>query len=564
MNTQMLPAEIWPLQITDEAVKNIRPVTSLDINDGISSNFHDDGLFSTLIFGRVGTDERDESFSYINIKVAILHPKIFKDLCALKGLYRGVLSGREVAAWDPEVRDFFPEKVYRGKGAEPAPGIEFGTGYSFFMSHFKELVFKRNKSPARTQRIDLLDKYRDIATTTRIPVIPAGIRDIQVDANGHTSKDEINDLYYRMLSIANTIAMVNDMETESYNTQRFSLTLTMLEIYTLLETMVSGKKGFMLDKWGSRRVMHGTRNVLTVMNTSATELGAKNAPDFLSTTLGIYQTAKGLTPFTIYKLRDTFLNRVFSEGESHVPLIDKRTLRQEYVDLPPDLRDLWSTKEGLMKVINSFKDIEARHRPVEIAGRYLALVYRGEDMSFKVFYDIRELPKEFDKSRVYPITLCELVYLSAYKEWNEHYAYITRYPISGIDSIYPSKVYVKTTTIGEVRHELDDGWHPRGPEYVAHEYPRADIPAFVDSMSPHSSRLVGLGADFDGDTGSATYVMTKEATAEAKRFLQTRQAWVAADGSLRASVGYDTVQLLLHNLTGRLGYGNNAQVPAVL
>ena len=58
--------------------------------------------------------------------------------------------------------------------------------------------------------------------------------------------------------------------------------------------------------------------------------------------------------------------------------------------------------------------------------------------------------------------------------------------------------------------------------------------------------------------------MTKEALAEAKRFLQTRQAWVAADGSMRASVGYDTVQLLLHNLTGRLGYGSNAQVPALL
>lgn len=58
--------------------------------------------------------------------------------------------------------------------------------------------------------------------------------------------------------------------------------------------------------------------------------------------------------------------------------------------------------------------------------------------------------------------------------------------------------------------------------------------------------------------------MTKEAKAEAKRFLHTRQAWVAANGSLRASVGYDTVALLLHNLTGRLAYGKHDQVPAVL
>ncbi len=567
MNTQMLPAEIWPLQITDELVRNIRPVTSLDIYDGISSNFHDDGLYSTLIFGRVGTEERDNSFSFIDIKVAILHPKIYKDLCSLKGLYKGILSGREVGVWDNDQKDFFPEKNYRRNGgfAETTnTALETGTGYAFFMRHFKDIEFKRNKSPARTQRIELLDKFRGIATTTRIPVIPAGIRDIQIDEGGHTSKDEINDLYYRMLSIANTIARVGDMETEIYNTQRYSLTLTMLEIYSLLERMVAGKKGFMLDKWGSRRIVHGTRNVLTVMNTSATELGAKNAPDFVSTTLGLFQTAKGLTPFTINRLRRKFLDRVFSEGESSVPLIDKRTLRQEYVELAPEQRDLWSTKEGLMKVINRFSDLEARHRPVEIAGRYLALVYRGPDMTFRVFNDIRELPDGFDKKYVFPVTLCELIYLSAYTEWNQRYAYITRYPVTGIDSIYPSKIYVKTTTIGEIRRELDETWTPMGEEFVAYEYPRADIPAFVDSMSPHSSRLVGLGADFDGDTGSATCVMTDEATAEAQRFLQTRQAWVAPDGSMRASVGYDTVNLLLHNLTGRLGYGSNAHVPAVL
>jgi hypothetical protein len=332
----------------------------------------------------------------------------------------------------------------------------------------------------------------------------------------------------------------------------------------MLEKMVSGKKGFMLNKWGSRRVVHGTRNVLTVMDTSSATLGAPNSPNYDSTVLGLYQTIKSLTPLTTFLLRSSYLSNVFGEGDSSVPLINKKTLRQEFVSINPETRDTWTTKEGILHVINSYVNPEARHRPVDVEGRWVALIYKGPDMTFKIFYDIRELPDHLDKNHVSPITLCELLYLSGYRQWNEKYTSVTRYPITSIDSNYPSTIYVKTTTIGEMRHELDDNWSRMGEEYVALEFPRSDINSFVDAMSPHSSRLVGLVADFDGDTGSSTALMTDEATAENKRFLATRSAWVAADGSLRASANYNTIELTVLNITGRFGYANNATLPTVL
>lgn len=554
MDFKMLPTQLWLLQLTDERIRTLRPVTSLDIFDGATQNFHEDGLYSTTIFGRIGTEERDQRFSYIDIKARIFHPKIFRDLCALKGLYRGILSGKETAIFDETLKDFVADKGPNGQ-----------TGYSFFVKHFDQLVLRKNKSPARQQRVDLIEKFRHQCFMTRVPVLPAGYRDYEVSDTGRATKNEINDLYYRLLSISNNIVKTRDMEVGGpLDISRYSLTMTVSAIYETIEAMVEGKRGFMLNKWGSRRIFNATRNVLSVMDTSSDVLGAKNAPGFDATTVGLYQTIKGLTPLTIHLLRNSYLANVFSEGENYVPLVDKRTLTQELVSIPPEVRDTWTTKEGLLKVINSYADIEARHRPVEVEGRYLALIYRGPDMSFRVFNDIRELPASFDRKYVGPISLVELLYLSGYRRWNQYYVSVTRYPVTGIDSNYPSRVYVKTTTVGEVRRELGPDWLPLGEDHVAYEYPKRELASFMDSQSPHSSRLTGLGADFDGDTGSGTYLMTDEALEENRRFLSSTQAWVSSEGGLRASASYDTLELVTRNLTGRYDYGQHASEPAVL
>ena len=44
------PAKVWPMVLTPERVRLMTPVTSLDIYDGASAEFHDEGLYSTLIF----------------------------------------------------------------------------------------------------------------------------------------------------------------------------------------------------------------------------------------------------------------------------------------------------------------------------------------------------------------------------------------------------------------------------------------------------------------------------------------------------------------------------------
>lgn len=548
MKTNILPVLLWILHAEDSDLRHIPEITRLDIFDGASSDFHDDGLFSTRIFGLVGSDERDANYGKIKLKTKILHPKIYRDLCALRELYRQIMDGAAMAKFNEKEGDFYPSVE---EDAE--------TGYAFFMKHLDKLVFKKNNSLARNERIRFIEKWRHRMTMSNLVVMPAGLRDVEVGSDGRTTKNEINDLYYRVLSIATSISVSDDMNDPAYDMARRSLQMSVYDIYQMIENIIGGKDGFIKAKWASRRVREGTRNVLTSMNTSGLSLDSPNVPGFESTVLGIYQAAVCLAPLVIHWMRVGPLAKILESVEGSVPLIDKKTLRTDWVNLPPYERDKWTTEDGLRDVIQSLVDVEARRKPIEIMDHYLALVYFGED-TFKIFHDIDELPEHLSRKNVHPLTLVELIYLCGYSKWAKHFTDVVRYPITGDDSTYPSRMYVKTTSVGEVRRELDESWMPmEGDDYLAVEYPKLELSTYHESESPHPGRLRGLGADFDGDTGSSTAVMIKDSIEENERYLMTRAAWVAPNGEMRADIEYDTSELVIRNLTGRFDHVRNVQ-----
>lgn len=488
MKLNKIPFNVKLMEVNGNKVKTLRPTTSQDVFDVSGGNFHEDGLFSTLTFGRVGEEERETRFSYIDIKTEIFHPIIFKSLSRLKGLYKDILLGKAYAVWDEQQRDFVSANELTGN-----------TGFAFFMSHWRDIQYKESLSAIRNERVKLIMQYGDIATTSKILVMPAGLRDFEIDASGRGTQDEINDVYRKILNISRVIADTDDKATSPIldNTRRL-LQERFNEIYDTIEKMIVGKKGFLQNKFGSRRVFNGTRNVISAMDTSTEFLGGANSPSFTDTVLGLFQVMRGALPITIYQLKTGWLSQVFSSGGSDTTarLINKKTLKAEYVDLPLDIRDKWVTNEGLEKVINSFREAGNRFKYVEVDGYYLGLIYKGPDYTFKIFGDIDELPDHLDRQYVTPLSYVELMYLSGYRRWNTLKAVITRYPVTDIGSTYPSNVYCKTTIVGEQRRELGIDWMPLpGDEFTALEFPTKQPPAFVDSQIIHSSRLAGLGAD---------------------------------------------------------------------
>lgn len=546
MKTDILPVLLWILHTEDPDLRHIAAITRPDIFDGATTDFHDDGLWSTRIFGMVGSPERDTTYGKIDMGVRILHPKIYRDLTSLRELYKQIINGTASAIFDEQTGDYIASN---DEGAE--------TGFSFFMRNMPKLKLKRSNSIARNKRIEFIERWKHRWTMKNLVVMPAGLRDVEIGADGRPTKHEINDFYYQILAISQTITPSRDMESPAYDTARRALQNQVNALYDYLDNTFGGKNGFLKDKWASRRIREGTRNVLTSMPTTGIHLDSPNVPGFDATVMGVYQTASSMAPLTIHWLRTTFLAKLMAAGEGDVPLVDPKTLKLTWVPLSPLERDSFTTEDGLREVIHSMIDVDARHRPVTIAGKYLALVYLGEG-TFKVFDSIDELPADKSKDDVHPMTLIEMIYLAGYSKWGKYFTDVVRYPVAGDDSTYPSRIYCKTTSVGDVRRELDNNWEPmEGDDYLAVEFPRFGLTTYHDSECPHPSRLGGLDADFDGDMGSATTAMLKESRLEIERYLKTRAAWVDPAGRMRASVTYDTAELVVRNLTGRFDHVEN-------
>lgn len=483
----LLPFNISVLKLTDRDIQLLRPVTVLDIYDSTGVNFHDDGLFSVATFGRVGSEERDSRFGYIDLKTEILHPEIFLSLVSVRALYAGIIAGKTYAVFDPTVNDFLPASELQGQ-----------TGYSFFMSHWDRLTIPKNTSDTRNNIVDLIAKFKGQSTLRYHLVMPAGLRDVQVDDTGRTTEDEINDMYRKLITISNTLTgAAEDLNSAAMDTPRWALQYNAVLIYQHIKKLLSGKRGWFQKKFGSRRTRNGTRNVITAMDSSTAVLGAPDAPKATDTDIGFVQTLRGALPKTIAALKAGYLGTVIAGGEGAVWLTDPKTWTRTLVDLPMDVIDDYSTRAGLERLINRFFIPSLQKKPIRIQGYYLGLYYEDAE-TFKIFSDITELPSNLSKKNVRPITLADLLYHSTYNVYKTLYGLITRYPITGAGSIYPCTYRVRTTISTSTKYERDEAWDfDRTDETrTAYNYPDySEQSRWVGSLGIPATRVALMGAD---------------------------------------------------------------------
>ena len=538
MKRQDTPFNIGILNLTPELLAGIKPVTSLDIYDS-DKNFHTDGLYSSEIFGKVGDTNRDRRFSYIDVRIKIFHPQIYKTLGKLKQMYHGIIEGKVYAIWDNNIKDFVKSNPIDGK-----------TGMWFFMTYWTEIVFEHNESTQRDDYIKLIDKFKSRALTDKIIVYPAGLRDVEVDSSGRTTKDEINDQYVKLISIANTIKNMNTKETpELFDGQRLSLQRIFNTIYEYFTSLVDGKKKFFMGKWASRKIFDGTRNVISASVLDSPFLGSKYSPSPTNTMIGLYQALKSIRPIAIHNIRNKILPSIFRDLNSPALLINKKTLRKEYVQLKPYVFDKFNTDEGIEKLITNFSDNSIRHSYVTVGEHYLCLIYKDKN-SFKILHDPSEVPERLKKiGTITPITYAEFLYISCYEILYKYPLFITRYPIAGIGSIYPSIMYTKTTIVSEIKTELDENWEIDNNRYKAHQFPITGE-EFLNTLVPCVIKIAGLIADYDGDTSSSNAVITDEAIKEIYDSIGKRNTYVGVDGNLIDSVETDTVKFIFAALTG--------------
>lgn len=542
MKRSNIPLNLEILDTNSQKVKNLRAVESLDIFDGATRQLHPDGLFSQRIFGRIGEEARDMIFAKIEFKLPQFDPNLFDAMVSLKGLYKEIIFGTKYAVFDELEKDFVQSNP-----------IDGDTGFAFFMKHWKKIEFRRNNSDRRNVKIVQIEKYKERAEISCLVVYPAGLRDIEITEGGRPEEDEVNDLYREVMKAARVIDSGAGGDLRVMDNARARLQRAIQDVWQHFLTFVGGrKKSYLPGRFAGRRIFNSTRNVITAMEPAPKRLGDGNSPSVNDTQVGILQCAKGMLPVTIGAVRRYLLRNVFEQSPESVSakLIHPDTFEQVEVQVSYKEKDYWTTKDGLTKMVESYRDDKLRDVPIVVAGHYLGLIYEGAEMGFKMFHDIRELPERFDRANVRPITLTDLIYLVCYPEWKTKYIFVTRYPVAGVGSIYPSRLSIISTTPYVARRELNDEWDFDSDSMVIPSYPIRGYGIYYDTMSVHPSRLVGLQADHDGDMSSGNFVYAEESVKELTDLLNKASFYLDPAGGLKASMSFYTSELVAHNMTG--------------
>ena len=541
-NLRKQPVNIDLIEVTEKDISRLGlgKVTEGQIFEQNSNIFHRNGLFSTEIFGNVGTEARNRTFGYIDLNCEILHPIVYYAIITLKSFYKQIMEGSLLAEWDPKTSSFVKSNSDKAQ-----------TGYEFFFSHVDELKFDDNGIDKRKFYINLYNKaISEGKYKLRYHlVLPAGIRDYTVDENGKPQEDEINPFYRKLIFQSALIDyVVYKKSPEVFDSIRNSLQTTSLDIFNYLESLLEGKHKLILGKWLTRKIFNSTRNVLANYIEKADNINDPNRMLYNNTYVGLHQFVRSLAPKTIYEIKN-FTRDIFVENNTFAYLTNAKTLRKEEVlstHIQKDY-DQFTTYDGIEKLIANFGNLDLRHLPITLnkGKHYLGLIY-NDGKYVKFFQDIEELPSNLSRDHVSPITLAEFLYLSVYKLSDKYPMLVTRYPITGYGSIYPSIVKVQTTVSFSKLEELDFEWKPSGN--IIPCFPKRGL-EFFNAMSANISHYAALGADIDGDTLSGIAVTTDEAIEEIYNYLKKKEYYVSSDGMFYFSISSETLDAVLSFMT---------------
>lgn len=479
---------------------NVQEVKSAFIRESSSNQFHPEGLFSEEIFGQIASEQRSRTSGYISLNCRVFHPIIFQNLLSIKKFYGEIMAGTSYAVWDTDTADFI-------RASSDEEGAD--TGYTFFLKHIDEINFKKNNSFRRNDKIEVVEKYKDLRLVDKMIVIPAGIRDLRDDA-GKMEKDSINSLYSSLMS--NTRAMTQGADTNPlFDSVHYIIQKKVVEIYDYLSAMVRGKGGFFEGKYQHRNIARATRNVVTATNMDAISPDSPQYHKVDETKVPLYQASKGAANALVYWYKTLFYDQVIGMSSDNVPLIDRDTYNLEYVPIDSKDRDKLLTAEGIEKTIDKFRDPYNRFKPVvakvTTGGKtklyYMFMIY---DLNDKIFIvrNVHEFKTQWEAAgntyeprKMRPITNAEMLYIAAFSALQGTGGTVTRYPVLDNQGIYVSKTHLMSTVPARVV-KLCSGVTESEDDIVLPEYPILGK-KFVDALMLHPTRLASLGADFDGN-----------------------------------------------------------------
>ena len=531
MNQELL--NIDPLILKSDMTKTMKEVTSLAIFQSSKNEFDPNGLFSVPIFGAIGHEDRLNIPAYIDLKIPILHPLVFRTILTLKSAYKDIVEGKVKVKFDNQLGDFVIDP-------------DGQTGYSYFINNIERIKWNNfSESDQRDYRIQFVKKFANKENMfDKWLVIPAGYRDYTIDEKGQPSEDGINNLYRKLLATAQMLKNTRLIDNGSnvLDSVKLKIQKITVEIYEYIEKLLDGKGKFIQHRWASRNIAYGTRNVITSVPTPITDLDSPNKITANHTIVGITQYIKGLGPLAMNKVHVNFINRIMSANVDQAYLIDPKTMQTKLVNVPAKEREAWLSLEGLNSIFNKLLNDHVKMEPIVISGYYPCVIAeRGKDVY--VIFDTANLPDGVTLKDLRPITYMEMAYIAVCDTLNKYIGLLTRYPVLGLGSIYPTRLYVRTTINGR-KVKI----HINNETYVVNEYPVLGLKTHR-AFSAHYSHLGRLDADHDGDTVSLNILYTEESLNELNKMLNDKKFYITTEGKITYSAGTTVTNLVLKHLT---------------
>jgi len=485
-------------------LKHIIPVTSTATTTP-NLQIDKDGLFSTEIFGPIGSEERLSRFSYIELHEYVIHPRIYRNLIKMSSLYKDIMNGS------------IKVKLVKGKFVLDENGE---TGIKYFIDNIYDIIPDESSSPERQNMITSFvnqQKKRQLLNKFLI-VIPAGLRDMSTEEDGRIVIDELNDYYKRCITTANILksgtSVLSNTSKDSY----------ILRMHDRIEDLVNeiflklkGKKGFIGKNVASRKVDYGTGNVISGKSRVIEDLEDNEEDSLNGVGIGMLQYAKSIEPITKFMIKNDFSAHSIEEQTSTANVYDKNK-NLINIAISNKTVDTWLSSDGLTSMINKYRgyyfreyyvtfkssnDKKKEYFPflVRVTGKNSIEIYKNSDImsteysKLKLYLEPDEYPENEEYFR--PLRYGEMLSLAIRDLVDNSYGTLVRHPTADQGSLNIVKYRVTSTEDEQVFDIVEHNNSGLELKYKVKNFPVFGS-TWNESLNPSYTMLDGFAADFDG------------------------------------------------------------------
>ena len=484
---------------------------------------HPQGLISNEIFG-VTTLSRKTTYAYIDLKGHYLNPHVYKCIKRLNRKIGQLISGES----------YF---IINSEGKLEEDNISGETGLDFLYDNWEKIKWadESKKSAMRNERVQLLESTpKNIIFIDKELVLPPFYRDILTGVGTGGTTDDINNMYARLIRLADLTANQNVFDFQ-FNGTKSDIQETLVKIYDHFKSKLEKKKGLIRKYLMGKSVDYCSRTVIT-----APTFHADKADDlfvnFEYSAVPCSQLCSLCYPFIFKWVKDFFEREVIDNKKvKEIYDINKNEV-VSVVEL--DNPEQYFSDKYIKKAIDSFiKDPESRFNKIAVpvngkTTRYLVFKGREFDTGSQ-----SELPAIASR----PMTWTDIIYMACVDVTKDKYVEITRYPINDRFGVFFSKIRPIATsdTVPMIINGIVYKWYPN----ININTPQDKVPIkFIDACQFSNSYLPGIEGDYDGDQTTVKVLFTQEANEEISKFVNSKSFFINDSGSNIRKVGKECMQ----------------------